>query len=160
MEGLSSGRPHLESNDRGERELGEAFGIIGSLLRRPSRLVGTRFRETPEYPDFAWREAILNAVAHRDYAVEGRTTEVYLFDDRMEVTSPGGLATRVSLEALRARTRVQAPRSLIDYVIAHELVHLEHPHHGAAFWSALGKVMPDYEARKARLRLAGPRLIW
>ncbi len=45
---------------------------------------------------------------------------------------------------------VQAPRRLIDYVVAHELVHLVHPDHGRAFWALLGRVMPDYEARRAR----------
>ena len=55
---------------------------------------------------------------------------------------------------------VQAPRRLLDYVVAHELVHLRHPHHTPAFWSALGKLMPDYEKRKAWLRAIGPRLAW
>jgi predicted metal-dependent hydrolase len=64
-------------------------------------------------------------------------------------------------EALRFNWRVvQAPRSLVDYVLAHEVVHLAHEQHNAAFWSALGRIMPDYEARKARLRTLGPELMW
>ena len=55
---------------------------------------------------------------------------------------------------------IQAPKSLVDYVVAHEVVHLAHEHHGPAFWSALGRLMPDYEARKARLKEVGPRLVW
>lgn len=55
---------------------------------------------------------------------------------------------------------VQAPRALVDYVLAHEVVHLAHEHHDAAFWAALGRIMPDYEARKARLRSLGPELSW
>lgn len=54
----------------------------------------------------------------------------------------------------------QAPRPLVDYVIAHELTHLLHPDHGRAFWRALGAAMPDYDARKARLRELGPALVW
>ncbi len=55
---------------------------------------------------------------------------------------------------------IQAPRPLVDYVLAHELVHLEHEDHGRAFWQALGRVMPDYDIRKARLRELGPSLVW
>jgi hypothetical protein len=55
---------------------------------------------------------------------------------------------------------VQAPVSLIDYVLAHEAVHLEHPSHGRAFWAALGRIMPDYEARRAALRAMGESLVW
>jgi predicted metal-dependent hydrolase len=55
---------------------------------------------------------------------------------------------------------VQAPLSLIDYVVAHELTHLRHPNHAAAFWAALGRVMPDYDVRKARLRVIGSNFEW
>lgn len=57
---------------------------------------------------------------------------------------------------------VQAPTSLIDYVVTHELVHLQRADegHGPAFWSALGRVMPDYDTRRDRLRQLGPSLEW
>jgi hypothetical protein len=55
---------------------------------------------------------------------------------------------------------VQAPVRLIDYVLAHELVHLRVPTHGPAFWRELGRAMPDYEDRRARLRELGPSLMW
>lgn len=45
-------------------------------------------RHTPEYPEAAWREAIVNAIAHRDYRVSAET-EVVFYDDRLEVTNPG-----------------------------------------------------------------------
>jgi hypothetical protein len=55
---------------------------------------------------------------------------------------------------------IQAPISLIDYVLAHELVHREHLRHGPAFWAALGSMMPDYETRRSALREMGRRLEW
>ncbi len=55
---------------------------------------------------------------------------------------------------------IQAPARLIDYVLAHELVHLRVPNHGPAFWRELGRVMPDYEERRARLRELGPSVVW
>jgi predicted metal-dependent hydrolase len=42
----------------------------------------------------------------------------------------------------------------IDYVITHELCHVAEPHHGAAFFELLDKVMPDWERRKQRLERA------
>ena len=55
---------------------------------------------------------------------------------------------------------LQAPASLLGYVVAHELVHLVQDDHGREFWALLGRVMPDYEVRRARLRELGPRLSW
>jgi predicted metal-dependent hydrolase len=55
---------------------------------------------------------------------------------------------------------IQAPMRLVDYVVAHELVHLTHRHHTAAFWAMLGEVMPDYESRRQELRNTGARLEW
>lgn len=102
-------RPRIEGNLPGV--IRETMVTVGSLLRRPSRLVGTRFQSAPEYPDFSWKEAVLNAIAHRDYGVEGRTTEVWLFDDRMEVASPGGLVPGITLEALNRQDRVHSSRN-------------------------------------------------
>ena len=55
---------------------------------------------------------------------------------------------------------VQAPMSLVDYVVAHELTHRLHKDHTPRFWAALGRVMSDYEQRKERLRVLGPALSW
>ena len=46
---------------------------------------------------------------------------------------------------------VKAPRDCIDYVILHELCHLQEHNHGPAFWVLLERVMPDWERHKARL---------
>ncbi len=50
------------------------------------------------------------------------------------------------------------PADLFDYVIAHELCHLIAPHHRTPFWREMGRVMPDYETRRLRLRESGTRL--
>jgi predicted metal-dependent hydrolase len=55
---------------------------------------------------------------------------------------------------------IQAPRTLSDYVLLHELTHLVHKNHSRPFGASLGRVMPDYDERKNRLREMGPRLIW
>jgi predicted metal-dependent hydrolase len=55
---------------------------------------------------------------------------------------------------------IQAPVRLVDYVVAHEVVHLVHDDHGRAFWAELGRLLPDYETRRERLRAEGPRFLW
>lgn len=47
--------------------------------------------ETEEYPLRAVREAIVNAIIHRDYQIVGSEIHVDMFDDRLEITSPGGM---------------------------------------------------------------------
>jgi predicted metal-dependent hydrolase len=56
--------------------------------------------------------------------------------------------------ALHWRT-LQFPPRIIEYVLAHELVHLLEPNHGPAFWSRLARLMPDYAACKEWLALNG-----
>jgi len=80
-------------------------------IRRSEKLHDLFFKETPEYPEFAWQEAIVNAFAHRDYEVQGQEIEVWFFDDRMEVGSPGDLVPPVTLEGLRRRQAVHASRN-------------------------------------------------
>ncbi len=55
---------------------------------------------------------------------------------------------------------VQAPRRLVEYVVAHELVHLVHHDHTRAFWTRLGRAMPDYDERRADLRKIGREIVW
>ena len=62
---------------------------------------GTR-SDRPEYPVEAIREAILNALIHRDYSIytEGTPVQVDLFADRLEIHSPGSLYGRMTVEQL------------------------------------------------------------
>jgi predicted metal-dependent hydrolase len=50
---------------------------------------------------------------------------------------------------------IMAPMSLVDYVVAHEVCHLEVRDHSPTFWRLLGTILPDYEERRARLRVKG-----
>lgn len=50
--------------------------------------------------------------------------------------------------------------ALIDYVVAHEMVHVRHRDHDAGFWRELARVMPDYDDRRRALKVIGPALEW
>jgi ATP-dependent DNA helicase RecG len=89
----------------------KAFETIRPHIRERQKLVDLFFEERLEYPAFAWQEAIINAVAHRDYGYEGLGIEVWMFDDRLEVRSPGELVEPVTLERLRKRERIHASRN-------------------------------------------------
>ena len=59
-----------------------------------------RFGSTIMYPELACREALVNAIAHRDYAEEGRGIEIFVFDNRMEVHNPGSLLSSIKIDDL------------------------------------------------------------
>ena len=59
---------------------------------------GLEREETYEYPQFAVREALVNAICHRDYRLKGRRIEVRMYSDRMEVISPGGLPGFITVD--------------------------------------------------------------
>lgn len=68
------------------------------------------FETVSEYPPFAWQEALVNAVCHRAYSISGSQTEIRLFDDRMEVESPGRLPGLVRISNLRQSHYSRNPR--------------------------------------------------
>jgi len=53
---------------------------------------------------------------------------------------------------------MMAPLTIIDYIVVHELCHLHHRDHTAAFWNEVDKVMPEYRERKEWLRKNGAGL--
>jgi len=55
---------------------------------------------------------------------------------------------------------VLAPLEVIDYVVVHELAHLKHRHHQAAFWHAVEQHLPDYQTSRQWLRDYGGGLTW
>jgi ATP-dependent DNA helicase RecG len=81
-------------------QLRQAEVFIRDNLRRVVRLVGLIHQETMEYPFEAVRELLINAVAHRDYNIQGDNVHLHIFSDRLEVSSPGVLPGPVTLDNL------------------------------------------------------------
>jgi len=93
------------------RELVEAADrAIYDEMRRDAVIRGLIREEIPEFPPVAIREALVNAVGHRDYSLTGASVVVRLFDDGIEIESPGTLAGPVTLETLRDAQYSRNPR--------------------------------------------------
>ena len=63
--------------------------------KRPGRV------DVPQYSERAVFEAVVNAVVHRDYSIRGSRIRLFMFDDRLELYSPGGLCNSMTTEDLR-----------------------------------------------------------
>jgi ATP-dependent DNA helicase RecG len=83
----------------------QAIRFVRLHLRVPHTIRGLEPEPRPELPDEVLREAIVNAVAHRDYTVRG-PIRVFVFDDRLEFHSPGRAPNTVDEDAMRAGTHV------------------------------------------------------
>ena len=80
-----------------------ATAYVMAGMRKGSLIRGVTRQDIPEYPEVALREAIVNAVAHRDYShfVRGSHIQVRMFADRLEVENPGGLYGGVTIDKLQ-----------------------------------------------------------
>jgi len=92
----------------------EAMKFIMRNIRQGSSIDLVYRKDSWEYPLVAVREAVINAVVHRDYSILGSDIKIAIFDDMLEITSPGTLMPSVSPESLKdtpseIRNRVIAP---------------------------------------------------
>lgn len=112
----------------GKAEQHDALTITGPLdeqIRRAARFAARNIRvsarRTPgfvEMPQFSARavfEAVVNAVVHRDYTMENAKTRLFIFDDRLELYSPGALPNTLPIDAMRTRqaTRNETVASML-----------------------------------------------
>lgn len=71
------------------------------------------FKSVPEYPEFAWFEGIVNALVHRNYSIRGDYIKVILFEDRLEIMSPGLLPNIVTVENILNQRYSRNPKIAI-----------------------------------------------
>lgn len=80
------------------RVIEDTWNLVWSEMAFGAVINGLKREERPEYPPFAVREALVNAVCHRDYRLSGRRIEVRMYADRLEVHSPGGLPGYITVD--------------------------------------------------------------
>ncbi|HSR31390.1 MAG TPA: helix-turn-helix domain-containing protein [Anaerolineae bacterium] len=81
-------------------QIRRAEAFVVDNMRRGVKLSGLERVEETEYPVETIREAIVNAVAHRDYQIRGDEIRVLMFSDRIEFYSPGRLPGHITIENL------------------------------------------------------------
>ena len=81
--------------------LDRVLEFVGLHTKSFEIVIGTHRQVISEYPTEVLREAILNALGHRDYALTGATVDVTIWDDRIEVQSPGPLPGHITVENMR-----------------------------------------------------------
>ncbi|GGB54955.1 M48 family metallopeptidase [Deinococcus soli (ex Cha et al. 2016)] len=163
------------STSRREREYvsGEGFWHAGRsyrLLVRPAAespvsaplsLQGGRFRLHQEHADQGralfteWYAEHLHVWAEEQ--LRQLRPRLRVQPSRIRVTDLGhrwGACSAAHEVSLHWRVAL-LPRRMAEYVLLHELVHLEHHHHRAAFWDRLGVLLPDYLDRKGWLARHG-----
>ena len=93
------------------RLIQEAEKAIGERVAERVLARDLFFRERFGYPAFTWKEALINAIAHRDYSLEGSPIAVWMFDDRIEVRTPGKLPGPVKGRQILRREKVHYARN-------------------------------------------------
>lgn len=148
--------------------LGEPLRLtLASAPRPPARdgdrlLVGVSMHNTADdiaNQVIAWlRQQALACfhvrVAHYLPLLAVQTPEIRLSNARTRWGSCHGKG-RISLNW----RLVQVPLSLVDYVIVHELAHLREMNHSPRFWRMVGRVIPDYDARRREIRTEAHRYL-
>jgi ATP-dependent DNA helicase RecG len=90
-------------------QVDDAEKFILTHIKKAAKIVGFKREEALEYPLNALREAIVNAICHRDYASSSDVT-IGIFDDRIEISNPGTLPEPLTLADLKHK-HMSIPRN-------------------------------------------------
>lgn len=83
-----------------QQQVRDAYEYVLSKLGIRTEIKGLYRQDTYEFPKESLREAIVNAVVHRSY-IELANITIFLYDDRLEITSPGGLLQTVTIKRMK-----------------------------------------------------------
>lgn len=117
-------------------QLNEAYKIIDFRNRKSATFEGLYRKDQRDYPEAAVREALLNAIVHRDYAFSGSIL-INMYSDRLEFISLGGLVPGLSLEAALLGASQPRNEKLANLFYRMELIE--------AYGTGLTKIMDSYE---------------
>ena len=94
---------HSESiKGRVDTQIDDATAFVERFMLKPARKPSGR-EDHPQYEIGAVHESIVNAVAHRDYSISGSKIRLFLFANRLELYSPGGLPNTITVETMPYR---------------------------------------------------------
>ena len=112
------GTEYLDSEDIGSTLAEQFKGTMGFLkrnLRKQQNGQNFNFPGILEIPEIALEEAVVNALVHRDYLISS-SIRVFIFDNRVEIISPGKLPNTATVESIRAGIQIVRNPVLISFV--------------------------------------------
>ena len=136
-----------ESRGRLEDQVNRSVGWFRSLGQREI-YEGLYRKDVPPMPYEALREALVNAVIHRDYAITGSQVLLEVFSDRVVVTSPGALPNHLTVEQARAGG---APRSRNE-MMANAMVVLGFMERRGRGWLRMRQAMRRFNGTEPELQ--------
>ena len=119
---------------------GEAF--IKRNARMMWRKTANSREEMPEYVERSYHEALINALVHRDYLINGSEVHIDIYDDRMEIYSPGGMPDGSMIQDRDLLTVPSTRRNPVLADIFNRLGYMERK--GSGF----GKILSGYECQR------------
>jgi ATP-dependent DNA helicase RecG len=118
------------------KQLEDAFHALNRYNRTRSEINGLHRIDSRDYPEEAQREALINAIVHRDYDRDV-STNIRVFDDRVEIASFGGLPPNTTIETFLLGLSMPRNKNLADIFYRLELIE--------AFGSGIPKMMDIYQ---------------
>jgi ATP-dependent DNA helicase RecG len=142
------------------KQIDEAVGFVDRFMLKPATKSAEGRLDFPQYSSPAIREAIVNAVAHRDYSLGGAKIRLFLLSDRLELYSPGALPNSLTLDDMpyRVFTRNQLLVNFLSRMYSEKT--------GWAYFESRGegvqKILTESEShsgRRPEYRLFGEELL-
>lgn len=128
-------------------QLDEAYGYICRYNQIRSEFSGLERNDKKDYPEEALREALVNAVVHRDYSLPGPII-INIFNDRIEITTLGGLVKELTLNDIMLGVSVLRNSNLGNIFYRLQLIE--------AYGTGISKIMGCYKDshRKPELKIS------
>ena len=92
----------------------QAWDFMRRNTKPSARIEGGRRIDSWEYPEAVFREAMVNALVHRDYSIAGTDILLAVYADRVEIESPGRLPNTVTVAGMRAGMRYARNQTLVN----------------------------------------------
>lgn len=92
----------------------QAWDFVRRNTTPTARIEGGRRIDRWEYPEIVIREAVVNALVHRDYSIAGTDIMLAIYSDRLEIQSPGRLPNTVTIDGMKSGMRYARNQTLVN----------------------------------------------
>lgn len=128
--------------------------VLKNNMKNPSIIKELKRKEEEEYPILVLREAIINALVHRNYSILGSKIRIFMFDNRIEFHSPGKLPNTVTIEKMKIGVSYARNPFLVKYM--ENMRYIDQLGRGVPM---ILKTMKDLGAREPLLQESGEEFV-